>query len=187
MISNPESLRFDDPEGRLNPFRGQCAYRAVEALQHRLDGLISWAQHDDAGRAPRIVATRVGEIGVERDEDPPFAFAGFLNRLVEGRAEPFFMDIMNIPAARFKWRAGEPRHVLVELEAHALGGNGYDSLVRELGCEGERRRDMLRTDCRILGENRVDRLTRGQIVENHVDGNARPAQARGPVHALCVN
>jgi hypothetical protein len=187
MISDAEALRFDDPKGRLNPLRGQCADRAVEALQYCLDGLISWASHDDAGRTPRIVATRVGEIGVECDENPPLAFAGFLNRLIEGRAEPFLVDIMHIPTARFEWRAGEPRHVLVELEAHALSRNGYDSLVRELGREGERRRDMLRTDRRILGEDRVDRLTRRQVVEDHVDGNARTAQARGPVYALRVN
>ena len=78
MISNSDSLRFDDPKGRLNPFRSQCADRAVEALQHSLDGLIAWSQHDDAGRAPRIVATRVREIGVERDENPSLAFAGVI-------------------------------------------------------------------------------------------------------------
>ena len=187
MIANPESLWLDDPESRLYSFGRQRAYRAVEALQHRLDGLISWSQHDDSGRAAGIVATRVSEIGVERDENPPLAFASILNRLVERRAEPFLMDIMDIPAARFKWRAGEPRHVLVELEAHALRGNGYDPLVRELGCEGERRWNMLRTDGRILGKDGVHSLTRGEVVENHVHGNARAAQARGPVHAFRVN
>ncbi len=97
------------------------------------------------------------------------------------------MDIVNIPAARFQWRAGEPRHVLVELEAHALRRDGYDPFVRELGCKRKRRRDMLRTDGRILGKNGVHSLTCGEIVENHVNGNARAAQARGSVHTFRID
>ena len=83
MIPNPESLGFDDPERCLDPLSGQRAYRTVEALQHRLNRLISRSQHDNAGRAPGIVATRVSEVGVERDEDAPLAFARFLDRLIE--------------------------------------------------------------------------------------------------------
>lgn len=150
MIPNSEAFGLDDPECCLDSLGGKRSNRAIEALNDGRDGLVTRPQNDHTRRATGIIPPRIREVSVERDEDPSLTFAGFLNRLVQRRPEPFFIYVMHVPPARDETLAGKSRHVLVELEPHELRGDRDYPLVGELRSECQRSRYVLGAESRVL-------------------------------------
>lgn len=60
----------------------------------------------------------------------------------------------------------------------------YYALAREVGSVRDRGGNVLGFQSRVLLENALLSLARGQVIEYHGHGNARSTQAQGSVHDI---
>lgn len=170
----------------MNALRGKRPDGAVEALHDGADGLIQRSQYDHARGAPQVVAPSVGKVRVERNENASFALTRILNLLVNGCAKSFVVHVVHVPPGKLEAHAGQPRHVLVQLELHGLCRNGYDALVGQFRGVRQRCPNVFLGQRRVLRQNRLGAFAVRQVVEDDMNWNARSPYARCTVHPLGV-
>jgi hypothetical protein len=187
MISNPDSLRFNDPETGLNSLRRESADRTIEALQACPYRLIRRPKHDNAWRTGRIVPTRIGKIAIERDEDSRLALTRRLHRRIVDARELFLKHVVDIPAMLGEARACSAGQILVELETHGLRRNGHDTFVCKRSGVSDCRGNMRGFQRRVLLQDRLRTFASREIVEDDVHRNARASHAGRAMHAVGVD
>jgi hypothetical protein len=82
MIANPDPLRLNDPQTPGNVLNRKSADSSLETRNTRNDRLIRRSQNDNAWRSTWVVTSGVCKVGIQRDQNPFFALADFLDSVV---------------------------------------------------------------------------------------------------------
>lgn len=187
MIPNPDTLWLNHPETCVDALRDQRTNGPVQAFETRTDRLIHGAQDDDARGAGRVIASDVGEVRIERNQDALLALADCLYGCVVSPDELFLVHVVDVPPLLLEPCLGGTGQILVQLELQRLRRNRHDPFVGESGGVGDRRRNVLRHQRGVLRQDGLGCLASGEIVQDDVHRHARPAHARGAVHPLRID